>query len=81
MNARGGFVATWVRLPALSGEPEVLLARRFAADGRPATSDIAVLDDPPTGVNNSQVALRDDGNFVVVGAVPRQIFGRRYRLR
>jgi hypothetical protein len=78
MNARGDFVVTWVRLPALSGNPEDMLARRFAADGRPATSEIEILADPPTGVDNSQIAVRDDGSFVVI--LPRfpDLAARRY---
>ena len=78
MNARGDFVATWLRLLAPSGEPDVLLARRFAADGTAATGEIAVLDDPPIGVSNSQVAVREDGSFVVVLFRSPDLVARRY---
>jgi hypothetical protein len=74
MNAGGDFVVTWVG----TGEPRQLLARRFAADGTPTTGEIAVADDPVPGADNSKVAIRDDGSFIVVFGVFPDLIVRTY---
>jgi hypothetical protein len=78
MNAGGDFVVTWVRLPAHIGEVQQLLARRFTADGTPTTGEVTVVDNPQPGRETSQVAVRDDGSFVVV--LPRfpELVARRF---
>ncbi|HEY0553463.1 MAG TPA: hypothetical protein VGG20_04305 [Thermoanaerobaculia bacterium] len=78
MNARGDFVVTWVRLPAHTGEVLELRARRFAADGTPETGEITVVDNPEPGLETSQVAVRDDGSFVVVLRRFPELVARRF---
>jgi hypothetical protein len=78
MNAGGDFVVTWVGSSTHTGEPRQLLARRFAADGTPTTDEIAVVDDPVPGADNSKVAIRDDGSFIVVFGVFPDLVVRTY---
>jgi hypothetical protein len=62
-NAAGEFVVTWIAT-GLSDGPVFVYARRYAADGRPATGPIAVTN---TLANASKqvVTMRADGSFAV----------------
>ena len=77
MNARGDFVATWAWLPAQNGDVQELRARRFSADGTPATGEITVEENSQPGAV-SQVAVRDDGSFVVVFPRFPDLVARRF---
>ena len=78
MNARGDFVAVWVRQAVHVGEIPMLLARRFAADGTPVTGEIAVASDPNPGPDSAKAVMNDDGSFVVVLTVFPDLLARRY---
>jgi hypothetical protein len=62
-NAAGEFVVTWIALGPVDG-PAFVYARRYGADGRPATDPIAVTH---TLANASKqvVTMRADGSFAV----------------
>jgi hypothetical protein len=62
-NATGEFVVTWIALGPVDG-PLFVYARRYAADGRPATPPIAVTH---TLANASKqvVTMRADSSFAV----------------
>jgi hypothetical protein len=62
-NAAGEFVVTWIAVGPLDG-PVFVYARRYGADGRPATGPIAVTN---TLANASKqvVTMRADGSFAV----------------
>lgn len=64
-NRKGEFVVTWISSPS-NGFRASLYARRFAADGAPATGEILVAAQATNAVPNSAVAMMDDGSFVVV---------------
>lgn len=67
-NRAGESVVTWVGGgPAPSGSVDEwrLYARRFGADGRPATGEIQVADQVAPFTTSSAVALMDDGSFAV----------------
>jgi hypothetical protein len=80
MNARGDFVVTWENVPVGgSGESRTVHARRFAADGTPATGDILIVKDPldsqPPGI---AVTVMEDGSFFVVLPSYPDLVARRY---
>jgi hypothetical protein len=77
MSPRGDFVVTWVRQPFHTDEMEELRARRFAAGGAPETGEITVEENPQPGAV-SQVAIRDDGSFVVVFPRFAELVARRF---
>jgi hypothetical protein len=62
-NAAGEFVVSWISQDISSGTLFVY-ARRYAADGRPATGPIAVTH-TLSGTAQQAVAMRADGSFVV----------------
>jgi hypothetical protein len=62
-NAAGEFVVSWISQDISSGTLFVY-ARRYAADGRPATGPIAVTH-TLSGTAQQAVAIRADGSFVV----------------
>lgn len=64
-NPSGEIVVTWAR--QRPGSPDLLLyARRFAADGTPATGEILVSRLGYPSLVSSGVAMMTDGSFVVV---------------
>jgi len=78
MDADGDFVVVWSQ--AAYGEPEIVVARRFAADGSAAGGAITVSQGTDDS-ENSHVAMDAAGNFVVVweddydGAIHFRRFG------
>ncbi|HSK77554.1 MAG TPA: hypothetical protein VLQ45_13975 [Thermoanaerobaculia bacterium] len=66
MNARGDFVVVWSSRESAWDEYS-LYARRFAADGTPATDEIPVLENTFYSAEVA-VAVMEDGSFVVVYA-------------
>ena len=66
MNAQGEFVVLWISRDSDADEFS-LYARRFAADGTPATGEIPVREDAGYSVD-AAVAMMEDGSFVVVYA-------------
>lgn len=71
-NRSGDFVVTWVGGTLVSGDATEgrLYARRFGADGRPATGAIPVAD--YVAPFSSAVAVMDDGSFAVAFSQWRQ---------
>ena len=65
MNARGDFVVTWLHNRA-QDRSYSLYASRFEPDGTPATGDILVTDMAIITEMNAEVAVMEDGSFVVV---------------
>jgi hypothetical protein len=77
MSARGDFVVTWIAsVPHVNGH--TLLARRFAADGTPATDEVLVAGQVAPSFDNAAVAAMNDGSFVVVLSVAEDLVARRY---
>ncbi|MFL6232313.1 MAG: hypothetical protein ACJ76N_04205 [Thermoanaerobaculia bacterium] len=77
MGPRGDFVVTWLAFdPHVNGHS--LFARRFAADGTPATEDILVTDQAVPSFANAAVAVMNDGSFVVVFSIAEDLIARRY---
>lgn len=66
MNARGDFVVVWSGRESAGGDYS-LYARRFAADGTPATDEIPVSEHAFYSAEVA-VAVMEDGSFVVVYA-------------
>jgi hypothetical protein len=66
MSARGDFVVVWSSRESAGGE-DSLYARRFAADGTPATDEIPVSENAFYSAEVA-VAVMEDGSFVVVYA-------------
>jgi hypothetical protein len=77
MNARGEFVVAWVNVPVDGAEPRTIVARKFAADGTPATDEIQVAEFP-ADVHPAEVVIREDGSFFVVFPVYPDLVARRY---
>jgi len=78
MNARGDFVAAWENVPVNgSGGIRELRARRFLADGRPATGEVLVAADPPDA-QAIGIALMEDGSFFVTLSGYPDLVARRY---
>ncbi|HEY2293545.1 MAG TPA: hypothetical protein VGM86_22805 [Thermoanaerobaculia bacterium] len=74
-NRAGDFVVTWAGGTLESGNPGTegrLYARRFGADGRPATGEIQVADQVAPFATSSAVALMGDGSFAVAFSQWRQ---------
>lgn len=80
MSAVGDFVVLWWRRQEEDFEVKFsLLARRFEADGTPATGEILVNDTEVPGPNNAQVVILEDDSFVVVfSKVSGTLVARRY---
>jgi len=68
INASGSFVALWYGPGDLTGG--VLRARRFEADGEPATGEIGIAGQVQNTGENLAVALQDDGSFLVLFSSP-----------
>jgi hypothetical protein len=77
MNARGELVVAWVNVPVDGAEPRTIVARKFAADGTPATDEIQVAEFP-ADVHPAEVVIREDGSFFVVFPVYPDLVARRY---
>jgi len=77
MNARGEFVVAWVNVPVDGVEPRTIVARKFAADGMPATDEIQVAEFS-ADVHPAEVVIREDGSFFVVLPVYPDLVARRY---
>jgi hypothetical protein len=83
LAADGGFVVVWVdgRAPG----PENIMARVFAADGRPRTGDIRVSASEPGFQGQPRVAASAAGDFVVVWSSRlrengrSRVYGRLFR--
>lgn len=76
VNASGDFVALWYGFGDSNGG--ILHARRYHADGRPATGEIRVADQIISDNDNIEVAIQDDGSFLVVFSVSGALKVRRF---
>jgi hypothetical protein len=75
-NASGDFVALWYGFGDSNGG--ILHARRYHADGTPATGEIRVADQVLTDNENLEVAIQEDGSFLVVFSVSGALKVRRF---
>lgn len=84
MAADGDFVVVWVDGGAV-GMPANVMARLFAADGRPRTEDLRVSTSEPDFQDHPRVAVNAAGDFVAVWSSRLQengrsrVYGRRFR--
>ncbi|MEM8529940.1 MAG: hypothetical protein AAGF95_03805 [Chloroflexota bacterium] len=64
MNAEGAFAITWESLEQ-DGDDTGIYARRFTADGLPATDEVTVNTTTADSQYAPDIVLNDDGSFVV----------------
>ena len=76
VNAGGEFVVLWYGFGDSTGG--ILHARRFGADGAPLTGDLRVADHVVSTNENIEVALQEDGSFLVLFSVPGALKLRRF---
>lgn len=75
-NASGEFVVLWYGPGDAVGG--ILRARRFAADGEPASGEIQVAEEVIDSEDNLTVALENDGSFLALFSVPGALKLRRF---
>lgn len=76
VNASGDFVALWYGFGGSTGG--ILHARRYHADGTPATGEIQVADQILSDNDNLEVAIQEDGSFLAVFSVSGALKVRRF---
>lgn len=76
INAGGEFITLWYGFGGSSGG--ILHARRYFADGTPATGELQVADQIVSTNENLDVAIQDDGSFLVLFSVAGALKVRRF---